>query len=262
MGSSEERRHYIQRLIAQGDNVQVGSLAKQLDVSEMTIRRDLAELERIGILRKVHGGAIKETSRSFEPPFSIRMHNNSLGKELVAREALSFLSEGDTVAIDTGSTALAFAKLLQPYHELTIVTPSVHIALLFLHHPSIRVFLSGGELRKHEGSLVGDQSRRFFENLHFDTFFMSSAALSVDGGLTEYVLDDASIKHLIIEHAKKTIALMTGEKFGKTAFAQVCSLNELDTMITDTEPDGDIWNTLQTHGVRIILAHAQRGDTI
>lgn len=255
-----ERWQYIQRLILRGSNVQVGALAQQLGVSEMTIRRDLKELERIGVLRKIHGGAVKEVSISYEPPFTVRVQKQKEEKRIIGAEALQFVSEGDTIAIDSGSTALSFANQLADFHDLTVVTPSIHVASLFLDHPSIRVFLSGGELRRHEGSLIGDPTRSFFENLHVDAFFMSSAGISVQSGLSEYILEDASIKRLIMSHSKKNIALMTSDKFGVTAFAQVCKLPDIDILVSDKEPYQDLKHELSASGVEICVARRQEGE--
>jgi DeoR/GlpR family transcriptional regulator of sugar metabolism len=260
MGNASERKQQIQRLLIRGSSVQVDALAQQLGVSAMTIRRDLKELEHIGLLRKVHGGAVKEVSISYEPPFTLRIQKKKEEKRIIAQEALRFVSEGDTIAVDSGSTALAFAYQLANFHNLTIVTPSIHIAMLFLHHPSIRVFISGGELRKHEGSLIGDQTRAFFENLHFDAFFMASAGISVQSGMSEYILEDASIKRLIMSHSKKNIALMTSDKFGVTAFAQVCKLLDIDILVSDEEPSSDLKHELTTSGVEIYVARRSEGE--
>lgn len=253
MSTHTQRLNYIQNLISQGKEVQVASLSDELNVSEMTIRRDLTELESLGVLRKVHGGAIKEVGKNLEPVFSMRLTHKQHEKDAIGKLALHMVHEGDTLAIDSGSTALAFARHLVKMDDLIIVTPSIHIGMLFLHHPSIRVFLSGGELRQHEGSLVGDQTRKFFENLHFDTFFMSSAGIDHDYGLTEYDLDDATIKNNIISHSKSTVALMTDDKFNRTAFARVCFLEEIDVLITNKRPDGLLWTALKDNKVDIQL---------
>ncbi len=253
MSTHTERIQYIQHLIAQGKEVQVATLSQELEVSEMTIRRDLTELERLGVLRKVHGGAIKEVGKNLEPVFSMRLTHRHSEKNAIGKLAVNMVREGDTLAIDSGSTALAFAQQLVKMDNLIIVTPSIHIGMLFLHHPSTRVFLSGGELRQHEGSLVGDQTRKFFENLHFDKFFMSSAGIDHEYGLTEYDIDDATIKNNIISQSKSTIALMTDDKFNRTAFARVCFLKEINMLITNKWPQGPLMRALKDNKVDIQL---------
>ncbi|MDD3941379.1 MAG: DeoR/GlpR family DNA-binding transcription regulator, partial [Sphaerochaetaceae bacterium] len=122
MQSSAKRKQYIQSKLDADQSVQVGKLAQELGVSEMTIRRDLNDLERIGVLRKTHGGAVKDVSRSYEPPFSLRMHESLEEKRMIGREAVRYVNEGDTIAIDSGTTTIELAKELVSFKNLTIVT--------------------------------------------------------------------------------------------------------------------------------------------
>ena len=257
MQSATKRKQFIQTKLDEDQTVQVSELAQKLEVSEMTIRRDLSDLERIGVLKRTHGGAVKDVSRSYEPPFNLRQHASIEQKRLIARKAVSYICEGDTIAIDSGTTTIELAKELVAFKNLTIVTPSIHIAMIFLNHPTITVLLSGGVLRKHEGSLVGTFTRATFSSLHFDTFFVSGAALSEDAGLTDYIIEDATIKRMIMGHAKKTVALMHSEKFGKTAFAQVAQLSELDVLVTDKPPYPALQHELQRQKVTTIIAQAK-----
>lgn len=254
MGISDKRKIFIRETIKNNGTVQVNELARELDVSEMTVRRDLSELENEGFLKRTHGGAVREASRSYEPPFTVRKTINSEAKASIAVKAASFVEEGDTIAVDSGTTALEFAGHLQGFRNLTIVTPSIHIASMFLSNPGVETILSGGLVRKTEGSLVGDITMRTFENLYFDKFFMSCAGLSAEAGFTEYIMDDAVIKKLVISHSKKTIALMNAEKFGNTAFSQICSLGDVDILVTEKNPENEIKSSLLECGVKIEIA--------
>lgn len=253
MNSSPIRKQYIQDMLEAEGAVQVSGLASALNVSELTIRRDLSELEHIGLLKRTHGGAVKEVSRSYEPPFDIRQKKSLIEKQLIAKEACCFVSEGDTIVIDSGTTAIELAKQLLSFHNLTVVTPSLHIAMLFLSHPTIRVIVSGSEVRKREGSLIGNFTKQMFKSLYFDTFFMATAGISHEAGLTEYIIEDASIKNEIVSHSKKTIALMSSEKFGQTAFAKVGSFNDID----DKEPNNRLYMALNSNGVETRIASAK-----
>jgi len=248
---SNKRKIHIRESIKNSGSVLVNELASELSVSEMTIRRDLSELENEGFLKRTHGGAVIEVSRSYEPPFTLRKSINFEEKEVIGKIAAAYVEEGDTIAVDSGTTALEFAGHLQEFRNLTIVTPSLHIASMFLSNPGIETILAGGMVRKTEGSLVGEITRKTFENLYFDKFFMSTAALSTEAGLTEYILEDAEIKKLIISHSKKTIALMDSDKLGRTAFSQVCSLKEIDILITDKEPEPEIKQSMIKNSVTI-----------
>jgi DeoR/GlpR family transcriptional regulator of sugar metabolism len=257
MRSSTKRKQYIQNQLDKHQSVQVNKLAADLDVSEMTIRRDLNDLEQLGVLRKTHGGAIKEVSRSYEPPFNLRRHKALEEKCRIAKEALKFVNEGDTIALDSGTTTVELAKELVSFTNLTIATTSIHIATIFLDHPTITLLLSGGMLRKHEGSLVGSFAHNTFNSLYFDTFFVSGGALSSESGLSDYIIEDATIKKLIMGHSKKTVALMIGEKFEQSAFAQVAPLGELDVLISGKTPSLSLQQALHKEKVTTIIAHAK-----
>lgn len=257
MQTATERKQYIQSKLDKEHSVIVSKLASELKVSEMTIRRDLSELEKLGILKKTHGGAIKDVSRSYEPPFSLREHTSLEQKRAIAKAALSFVNEGDTIVLDTGTTTVEFAKELASFQHLTIVTSSLQIANLFLDHPTITLLLSGGMLRRHEGSLVGNITQNTFQSLYFDTFFVVGAGLSEDAGLTDWIIEDATTKQIIMKHAKKVVALMYAEKFGNTAFAQIANLNEIDILITDKAPYSALQHALSRSKVTTIIAQAK-----
>ncbi len=259
MGISEKRKQHIRESIKNSGNVTVSTLADELSVSEMTIRRDLSDLEKEGFLKRTHGGAVRESSRSYEPPFTARASIRNEEKIRIAKLAVKYVEDGDTIAVDSGTTALCFAEQLQEFRNLTIVTPSIHIAALFLSNPGVETILAGGTVRKHEGSLVGDITRRTFEALYFDKFFMSAAGLSPEAGFTEYIIEDAEIKQLIISHSKKTIALMDSTKFGRTAFAQVCRAGEADILVTEKDPGIKIRQLLNENNSIIDIAD-NRGD--
>ena len=251
---SEERKLFIRKTIKDLGTVTVNSLAEELEVSEMTIRRDLSELENEGFLKRIHGGAVHEASRSYEPPFFTRKTFAAGAKQAIAEKAVKYIEEGDLIAIDSGTTALEFARQLKEHKNLTIVTPSIHVASVFLSNPSVETILAGGRIRTHEGSLVGDITRSVFEKLYFDKFFLSTAALSLEAGYSEYIMEDAEIKKLIVSHSKKTIALMHSDKLDRTAFCNVCRLEEAAVLITDKFPKGDIKSALLENGVIIETA--------
>ncbi len=249
MSISDNRKIYIRERLKTNNSVLVGTLAKELQVSEMTIRRDLSELEKEGFLRRIHGGAVREVSRIYEPPFNVRKTICTEEKILISQKAVELVEEGETIAIDSGTTAIELAKQLTEFRNLTIATPSIHIALLFLSNPGIETILSGGKVRKTEGSLIGEITRNTFKNLFFDKFFLSTAGISIESGFTEYIMDDAAIKKLIMSHSKKTIALMDSSKFNQTAFSQVCALKDVDVIITDKEPGYDFKKVLTDNQV-------------
>jgi len=257
MISSTKRKQYVQTQLDKHQAVQVNKLAANLGVSEMAICRDLNDLEQLGVLKKTHGGAIKRESRSYEPPFNLRQHKVLDEKRLIAKEALKFINEGDTIALDSGTTTVELAKELVSFTNLTIGTTSLHTAIIFLDHPTVTLLLAEGVLRKHEISLFKSFVHNTFNLLYFTTFFVSSGALNREGGLTDDIIEDATINKIIMGHSKKMVALLIGEKFEQSTFVQVAPLDELDVLISSKTPSPSLQQALHKEKVATIIAQAK-----
>jgi DeoR/GlpR family transcriptional regulator of sugar metabolism len=232
-----DRRLEIAELLEEKGRVEITELGALLSVSEMTIRRDMEVLEREGILKRVRGGAISATSRSYEPPFALRMQRNAEAKRRIGRAAAEMVSEGETVIIDVGTTALAVAEALKDRRNLTTVTPSLRAAWLLADNAELRVIVTGGIVRPRERSLVGFLSDKAFENLYCDTYFMGIGGIDVDAGFTEFNLDDARVKQEAMRYSRRCIAVADATKLGRVAFARVADLEQVDALITDADPE-------------------------
>ena len=166
----ENRNTFILQKINEEGKVSITELANELNVSEMTIRRDLMELEAEHLLKRVYGGAISASGRSYEPPLMIRSESEIEAKVNIGKFAASLVEDGDSLAIDIGSTTYEVAKNLTAKKNLTIITPGLYIANLFLNKPDIRTILPGGIIRHGEGSLTGQLTTQAFSSLRFNFF--------------------------------------------------------------------------------------------
>ncbi len=249
----ENRHNHILRKIRDDGEASITELAIQLNVSEMTIRRDLKELEAEHLLKRVHGGAVIATGRSYEPPLLIRNETEIDAKTEIGKYAANLVEDGDSVAIDIGSTTYEFAKNLVSKINLTIITPGLYIANLFLSKPDIRVILSGGVIRHGEGSLTGQLTVKAFEGLFVDKLFLGMGGISAQAGCTEYNWDDAIVKQAMVRSAKEVIALADASKFDVIAFAQICPLSSLKRLITNQMPSDDLYQALKNANVQIDL---------
>ena len=254
MALAEARRAYILKAIEARGSVTVLDLANSLAVSMMTIRRDLVDLEKAGIVRRVHGGAVNAFGRSYEPPYSLRIGQAAEAKQRIGRLAADLVADGDSIALDIGSTTLEIARQLVGRRNLTILTPSLHIANLFLSQPDIRLILPGGIVRAGEGSLVGELTRYAFERLFVDRLFLGVGCIDGQGGLSEYNWDDALVKQAMIQSAKEVVVVADGAKFGKVAFAQVAGFHQIHKLVTDRPPAADILGKLQEAAVQVFIA--------
>jgi DeoR/GlpR family transcriptional regulator of sugar metabolism len=250
------RRALIMQRLFELHTVTVADLGRELAVSEMTIRRDLAELERMGYARRIHGGAVHETQRSFEPSIVMRYGERISAKQAMAQRAIAYCSPGDSIAIDVGSTMMYLAEELRDStsQRLIIITPSMTIGGELSENGSYAVIVTGGLVRRGELTLTGALTQSALQQFHVKTLFLSAAGISVQGGLTEFNMDDAAVKQAMIAAADRVIALVDSSKFGATELFKICPFGELDILVTDSPPEGELKRTLQEAEVEIAVA--------
>jgi DeoR/GlpR family transcriptional regulator of sugar metabolism len=249
-----ERRSLTLERLSEDGRVTVAELSHRTGVSEMTVRRDLEAMEREGVLRRVHGGAVRAAGRSYEPPFALRAGRASDAKERIGRLAASLLERGDTAIVDVGTTALELARALVDAEQLTILTPSLRVANLLAGNASLRVIVSGGIARSGELSLVGDLAERAFADLRCDTAFLGVGGIDLDTGLTEYNLDDARVKRAALASARRRVVLADASKLDQVAFARVCPLDAIDVLVTDSKADSAMVDAIRATGVEVLIA--------
>ncbi len=253
---AEQRHKLIAAEIASKGSVRVADLVSLLGVSKMTIRRDLEEMERHSLLRRVHGGAVGSVSSSYEPPFAQRAVSAQPSKDRIAQAAAALIKDGDTVILDVGTTTLAVARALHGRSLLTVLTPSLHVAGELASDPGIRLMLTGGLVRAGELSLVGPIAEAAFSELIFDALILGCGGIHPVLGVTEHNLDDARVKRQALESAQLRIVVADHSKIGNVAFARVCPLSEIDILVTNATPDqaNDDIEALREHDLEVILA--------
>jgi len=214
----------------------------------------LRMLERQGIARKVHAGAVNARGRSYEPPFLLRGRSNPDEKRGIGALAAQLVIDGYSIALDVGTTTIEVARNLLSRHNLTIVTPSIHIANMLLNQPNIRLILTGGIVRPGEASLTGDLAGKAFEGFRVDQLFLAVGGIDAEAGLTEYSWDDAIVKQAMIRSAKQVIVVADASKFGKVAFAVVAPLKSIHALVTDKEPPAALASKLREANVAVLIA--------
>lgn len=252
----QERRSEIMQRLVKHHAVSVAELGRELSVSEMTVRRDLAELERMGYARRTHGGAIHETQRSFEPAIMTRYGERADVKQRIATAAVKLCTPGDSIAIDVGSTMMYLAEELREATglRLIVITPSMTIGSELSENPSYVVIVTGGQVRRGELTLTGALTEAALAQFHFKTLFLSAAAVSASGGLTEFNMEDAAVKRAMIASAERVIALVDSSKFGGTELCKICGFDRIDVLIADAPPTGELKTALEEQSVEIIVA--------
>jgi DeoR/GlpR family transcriptional regulator of sugar metabolism len=248
----------IVELVQESGSKTVAELCELFDVSEMTIRRDLRDLDREGTLRRVHGGAVSSLGRSYEPPYTLRSTRNAEIKRAIGKKAAELILDGDSIALDVGTTTLEIAQALQGKQNLTILTASLPIANEIVSNLSlkseVRLILTGGIVRPGELSMTGNIAVQTYDGFHVDKAFIGVGGISEEVGLTEYNLEDAMVKKPMIQNANQRIVVADSTKIGRTTFTAIAPLSIVDTLITDSEISGEARRSLEAMGIEVLIA--------
>ncbi|GHG48806.1 DeoR family transcriptional regulator [Sinomonas cellulolyticus] len=230
-----ERQAYIVAELERREAVRVTELAAALGVSEMTIRRDIEQLELQGLARRVHGGAARPTEVGFaELGFAAKSEHRPDAKGAIAARALELVRPGATIFVTAGTTTFTFAQLLATVPDLTVATNSIKVAeaLGDASNGSVRTILTGGERTPSE-ALVGPLATSTLRQLHVETCFMGVHGLHPRAGLTTPNMLEAETNRAAAESAARLVVLADHSKYGLVSLARILPLSAVDTLITD-----------------------------
>jgi DeoR family transcriptional regulator, fructose operon transcriptional repressor len=253
MYAEERLQLIVARARAQG-RIDVTTLAAELDVTPETVRRDLTSLERQGLLRRVHGGAIPVERLGFEPAVGQRAEHNQEEKDRIAKAAIAELPVEGAILLDSGTTTARIAELLPLDCELTVVTNSLPIALTLSVRPNLQVLVTGGRVRSRTLAAVGDWAGDALASVRVDVAFLGANGVSATYGVTTPDQAEAAAKRAMIRAARRPIVVADHSKLGADYFARFGELAEIDTLITDTGADDDIVAELESGGLRVVRA--------
>ena len=252
MYAPERHQQILETARARG-RVDVAGLARALSVTPETVRRDLTALERRGVLRRVHGGAIPVERLGIEPGIADRESHAAGQKERIARAALDELPDGGSIIIDAGTTTVRLAELLPVDRELTVVTHSIPVAAVLISRPNITLHLLGGIVRGRTLAAVGEWTKAQIAEVYADVAFMGTNSISVEHGLTTPDIAEATVKRALMNAARRTVVLADHSKFGRESFARVAPLSDVDTIITDVELDAELAEDIENAGPRMVV---------
>jgi DeoR/GlpR family transcriptional regulator of sugar metabolism len=244
------RHQVILHALSQRSPVLVAELADELDCSEMTVRRDLEALERTGALRRVHGGATSVPLSAEETPYGIRALEFTEAKAALGAAAASLLTDGETVILDGGTTAMEVARALRT-RRLTVMPLALRPVFELHECPGIKLLLPGGEIRPGELSLTGSLAEPSFSQLRFDTYVMGPCGIDASAGMTTHFLAETAVKRSAAKASQRVIVVADSSKLGRVAFGHVCDLEEIDIVLTDAGADHHRVEELQAMGVDI-----------
>ena len=252
MLAAERHRLILERVQQQG-SVRVAALAKELTVTEETIRRDLEKLGAEGQLVRTHGGAVALASDRTELPFDVRDAVHLPEKRAIARRAASFINEGDVIALDASSSAYELARCL-PERPISVVTNSLAIANLLADAAHIRLILSGGVLDGPSMGLVGALAEENLGRFNIRKLFFSCQGLDIDRGLSLTADEHGRMKRRMMDLAEQAYLLIDHSKLGVRAVEFFANVSELDMVITDPSAPQDAVHRMRDMGVKVEIA--------
>jgi DeoR/GlpR family transcriptional regulator of sugar metabolism len=244
-----ERREKILRAVRAG-TTQVGQLAEAFGVSEMTVRRDLGDLERDGKLTRVHGGAVGATA---ERPFAEIAVERFEQKDAIGALAASTVGDGQTVLLDVGTTTLQLARHLHD-RSITVITSNMAIYEELLPEESVELVLLGGVVRRNYRSLVGVVAEDALRQLRADVAFIGASGIEEDFSVVDTTMVEVPIKRAMIAAAARAVLVVDSDKFTMRGVVRVCHAQDLDALITDSGVPQQARLELERSGVEVLVA--------
>src|SRR5580658_1857785 len=253
-----DRRHRILERVAEQQTIRIGELARELNVSEMTIRRDISRLEQDGFLRHTYGGATAHITKSIELAFNARALQHAAEKRLIGMRAAEELAYPAVLFVGAGTTAEQFSLFLSASPELQVITGSLPVASLLGSRP-VRVVALGGAVREEELACVGPIATASVARYRTDVVVIGAAGVSARFGVTELDDDIAEVNRAAIEHGSKLVVLADASKIGADASAIVAPAKAISTLVTSSGADKAELDRFRAMGVSVMIADGGKG---
>lgn len=231
----ERRNAIISKLLFEG-KVVVSELAKEFEVTEETIRRDLEKLDNDGLARKTYGGAVKVDNLNVDIPFLVRKQTNVPSKQKIASLIGNMINDGDYIMLDSSTTAMYVIKYIIQKKNITLITNSIELLLELNDKSDWNIISTGGTLKEKALSLVGYQAERMIKNFRVDMAVCSCKGVDFDMGISDSNEADAQMKRAFFSCAKQKILAVDSTKFDVTSFTRVCDLSDIDVVVTENRP--------------------------
>lgn len=249
----QDRHNQILDLITQQRTVTHSELMERFGISIETVRRDLDCLEQQGFLRKVYGGAVLNTSLSSEPEYASRARLQHQEKQAIAALAASLIEPSDSVYLGVGTTVQAMTPYLKEMSGITVFTNALRTATELSENPGCTVILPGGQLRAKELTLSGFPSEENFAYFNVDKAFIGIGGITEES-VTDFHVGEASLHRQLIRNARRAIVLADSNKLGLRAMTNICPLEEIDVLITDSRASRNMVKAIEQAGVNVLLA--------
>lgn len=245
------RLNDIESLLEEQNTLSIDELCNKFNVSKNTIRRDIAELEKRGTIKKVYGGIMRNQNSMPEPFFS-REIKNKLRKKEIAKRAASLIDDNDIIYIDSGTTTMHIVPYLAKKTNLTILTSNVYVINKALQYPQINVIGTGGTLYRPSNAFVGANVIHFLRDYNISKALLAATGFSLENGVTNTSPMESEIKKYLMANSKTRILLVDSTKENKVSLVTFAKLEDFDYVVTDKELEPAYETYLKEHGVTLI----------
>ena len=251
---SLERQDHIVKLVAERGRLMVPELSQLFDVSDATIRRDLAALAAQNRVQRVHGGVMRlQTVATHEIPIMLRQNTHMAEKERIGQAAAALIQDGETLMLSGGSTGLCVARQLHQHHDLTVVTDSLLVVHELLQQGQHKVIMLGGTIDPEEQAVRGTLSRTILAQLQVDKVIIGTKGISVQRGLSAETPEEAELFRTYTSIGDHVIVVTDSSKFEQSALVQVVSLDAIHTLVTDSGLDTETAEQIRERGIYLMM---------
>ena len=252
--TKEERHALIMDMLIQQNSILVTDLSERLQVSSVTIRKDLTELERAKKLYRSHGRAILINPYINNRNVNVKEKLCIDEKRIIGKVAASMITHDDSILIASGTTVHALARSIEADHKLTVITASLQVSELLSGQENIDIIQLGGMLRHSSLSVVGNYAESILSNFFCSKLFLGVDGIDLDFGITTTDMREANLNQVMMRTAQKTIVLADSSKFGRRGFSKIADMDEIDLIITDTNVQPTVAKRIEEMGIDLIIA--------
>ena len=250
----EERRSQILQLLRLEGRVRVNNLVRRFNTSAPTIRADLNEMHKRGLVHRSHGGAVAPYSTLLESPLQERMLAHVGEKRRIGALAATLIQDGETIILDSGTTTHEVARHLKGKKNLYVITNGVNVANELLGAPGIQIIIVGGTLRNDSASIVGRFGEEMLEQFSADKLFMGGAGCDFEFGVSWANVEETAINRAMLKASQEIILVMDSSKFNKRSVSRIAHFSEVDTVVSDTDMTEEVREKIRALGCELMLA--------
>lgn len=248
-----ERHQIILEKLDKEGNVNVLELCRDLDVSSVTIRKDLKLLEDKKLLYRTYGGATLKNPYTAERPVNEKEKMQAAEKSRIGKAAAHMIEPGDSVIIASGTTVLALAKAIEPRESLTVLTSALNVTTELCRHSQVDIVQLGGMVRKSSNSITGPYATNILQDFFCSKLFLGVDGIDLEVGLTTTSIAEAHLNRQMIQASQKLIVLSDSTKFGKRGIGRICGIEEVTHIITDKGIPEHYANHLESIGIEVTI---------